>query len=47
LETPAVFLFGAGLNLNFRTFQNLVQARAVYGFLAESLFWAEIYPTVI
>jgi hypothetical protein len=47
LEAPAVFLFGAGLNLNSRAFQNLVQARAVYGFLAESLFWAAIYPTVI
>jgi radical SAM superfamily enzyme YgiQ (UPF0313 family) len=47
LEAPAVFLLDAGLNLNSRAFRNLAQAHAMDGFLAESLFWAEIYPTVI
>ena len=47
LEAPAVFLLDAGLNLNAGAFRNLVKAHAVDGFLAESLFWAEIYPTVI
>jgi radical SAM superfamily enzyme YgiQ (UPF0313 family) len=47
LEAPAVFLLDAGLNLNSRAFRNLAQAHVVDGFLAESLFWAEIYPTVI
>ena len=46
LRAPAVFLLDAGLNLNARAFRNLSEAHARDGFLSESLFWAEIYPTI-
>lgn len=47
LEAPAVFLLDAGLNLNARGFRNLAAAHAREGFLSDTLFWAEIYPTII
>jgi radical SAM superfamily enzyme YgiQ (UPF0313 family) len=47
LEAPAVFLLDAGLNLNIRAFRNLREANARTGFLKKTLFWAEIYPSVI
>lgn len=47
MQAPAVFLLDAGLNLNIRAFRNLRQAAAETGFLKNTLFWAEIYPTAI
>jgi radical SAM superfamily enzyme YgiQ (UPF0313 family) len=47
LRAPAVFLLDAGLNLNIRAFRNLREANRRTGFLKRSLFWAEIYPSVI
>lgn len=47
LEAPALFLLDAGLNLNLRGFRNLREANRRTGFLKRSLFWAEIYPSVI
>jgi radical SAM superfamily enzyme YgiQ (UPF0313 family) len=47
LRAPAVFLLDAGLNLNIRAFRNLREANQRTGFLKKSLFWAEIYPSVI
>jgi radical SAM superfamily enzyme YgiQ (UPF0313 family) len=47
LQAPAVFLLDAGLNLNIRAFRNLREANRRTGFLKRSLFWAEIYPSVI
>jgi len=47
MEAPVVFLLDAGLNLNIRAFRNLRQAAAETGFLKNTLFWAEIYPTAI
>ena len=46
LKAPAVFLLDAGLNLNGKGFRNLAEAQKQSGFLAEALFWAEIYPTL-
>ena len=46
-QAPAVFLLDAGLNLNIRAFRNLREANRRTGFLKRSLFWAEIYPSVI
>ncbi len=47
LKAPAVFLLDAGLNLNIRGFRNLREANRQTGFLKKTLFWAEIYPSVI
>ena len=47
LKAPAVFLLDAGLNLNIRGFRNLREANRQTGFLKRTLFWAEIYPSVI
>jgi radical SAM superfamily enzyme YgiQ (UPF0313 family) len=47
LKAPAVFLLDAGLNLNIRGFRNLREAHRQTGFLKSTLFWAEVYPTVI
>jgi radical SAM superfamily enzyme YgiQ (UPF0313 family) len=47
LAAPAVFLLDAGLNLNIRAFRNLREANRQTGFLKKTLFWAEIYPSVI
>ncbi len=47
LEAPAVFLLDAGLNLNIRAFRNLREANRRSGFLMKTLFWAEIYPSVV
>jgi Radical SAM superfamily len=47
MQAPAVFLLDAGLNLNIRAFRNLRQAAAETGFLKNTLFWAEIYPTAV
>src|SRR5262249_48077768 len=47
LAAPAVFLLDAGLNLNMRAFRNLREANRRTGFLKKTLFWAEIYPSVI
>jgi radical SAM superfamily enzyme YgiQ (UPF0313 family) len=47
VEAPAVFLLDAGLNLNIRAFRNLREANRRTGFLKRSLFWAEIYPSVV
>jgi radical SAM superfamily enzyme YgiQ (UPF0313 family) len=47
LSAPAVFLLDAGLNLNMRAFRNLREANRQTGFLKKSLFWAEIYPSVV
>jgi radical SAM superfamily enzyme YgiQ (UPF0313 family) len=47
MKAPAVFLLDAGLNLNIRAFRNLRQAAAETGFLKDTLFWAEIYPTAV
>jgi radical SAM superfamily enzyme YgiQ (UPF0313 family) len=47
VRAPALFLLDAGLNLNIRAFRNLRQANAEIGFLKNTLFWAEIYPTAI
>lgn len=47
LEAPAVFLLDAGLNLNIGAFRNLREANRRTGFLKKTLFWAEIYPSVI
>lgn len=42
-----MFLLDAGLNLNIRAFRNLREANRRTGFLKKSLFWAEIYPSII
>jgi radical SAM superfamily enzyme YgiQ (UPF0313 family) len=47
VSAPAVFLLDAGLNLNIRAFRNLREANRRTGFLKRSLFWAEIYPSVV
>jgi radical SAM superfamily enzyme YgiQ (UPF0313 family) len=47
LKAPAVFLLDAGLNLNIRGFRNLREAHRQTGFLKKTLFWAEVYPSVI
>lgn len=47
LRAPAVFLLDAGLNLNLRAFRNLREANQRTGFLKKSLFWAEVYPSVV
>ena len=47
LQPPAVFLLDAGLNLNIRGFRHLREANRRTGFLKKTLFWAEIYPSVI
>ena len=47
LKAPAVFLLDAGLNLNIRGFRNLREAHRRSGFLKNTLFWAEVYPSVI
>jgi radical SAM superfamily enzyme YgiQ (UPF0313 family) len=47
LGAPAVFLLDAGLNLNIRAFRNLREANRHTGFLKKSLFWAEVYPSII
>jgi radical SAM superfamily enzyme YgiQ (UPF0313 family) len=47
LQAPAVFLLDAGLNLNIRGFRHLREANRRTGFLKKTLFWAEIYPSVI
>ncbi|HLH94452.1 MAG TPA: cobalamin-dependent protein [Xanthobacteraceae bacterium] len=47
VDAPAVFLLDAGLNLNIRAFGNLREANRRTGFLKRSLFWAEIYPSVV
>jgi radical SAM superfamily enzyme YgiQ (UPF0313 family) len=47
LAAPAVFLLDAGLNLNIRGFRNLREAHRQTGFLKNTLFWAEVYPSVI
>ncbi len=46
-KAPAVFLLDAGLNLNIGAFRNLRLANQRSGFLKETLFWAEIYPSVV
>ena len=47
LQAPAVFLLDAGLNLNIRGFRHLREANRRTGFLKRTLFWAEIYPSII
>jgi radical SAM superfamily enzyme YgiQ (UPF0313 family) len=47
LQAPAVFLLDAGLNLNIRGFRHLREANRRTGFLKKTLFWAEIYPSVV
>ena len=47
LAPPAVFLLDAGLNLNLQAFRNLREANRRTGVLKKTLFWAEIYPSVI
>ncbi len=47
LAAPAVFLLDAGLNLNAKAFRNLMDAEARVGFLKNTTFWAEIYPTLV
>jgi radical SAM superfamily enzyme YgiQ (UPF0313 family) len=47
MQAPALFLLDAGLNLNIRAFRNLRQAARETGWLRNTLFWAEIYPTAI
>jgi radical SAM superfamily enzyme YgiQ (UPF0313 family) len=47
MQTSAVFLLDAGLNLNIGAFRNLRQAAVETGFLKNAEFWAEIYPTAI
>ena len=47
MRAPAVFLLDAGLNLNIRAFRNLREANRRTGFLKRSLFWAEIYPSIV
>ena len=44
---PSVFLLDAGLNLNAKGFRNLMEAEARVGFLHSTVFWAEIYPTLV
>lgn len=44
---PAVFLLDAGLNLNAQGFRNLLAAEARVGVLQSTMFWAEIYPTLV
>jgi radical SAM superfamily enzyme YgiQ (UPF0313 family) len=45
--SPSVFLLDAGLNLNAKGFRNLIEAESRVGFLKSTLFWAEIYPTLV
>lgn len=47
LQSPAVFLLDAGLNLNLKAFRNLREANRRTHFLKKSLLWAEIYPSVV
>lgn len=47
MNSPAVFLLDAGLNLNAQGFRNLVAADARVGMLRRTKFWAEIYPTLV
>jgi radical SAM superfamily enzyme YgiQ (UPF0313 family) len=44
---PAVFLLDAGLNLNAQGFRNLLAAEQRVGVLRQTMFWAEIYPTLV
>ena len=46
-KASALFLLDAGLNLNIRAFRNLREANRRTGFLKKTLFWAEIYPSVV
>ena len=43
----AVFLLDAGLNLNAQGFRNLIAAEDRVGVLRSTMFWAEIYPTLV
>lgn len=43
----AVFLLDAGLNLNAQGFRNLMAAEERVGLLRKTMFWAEIYPTLV
>jgi radical SAM superfamily enzyme YgiQ (UPF0313 family) len=43
----AVFLLDAGLNLNAQGFRNLLAAEQRVGVLRSTMFWAEIYPTLV
>ncbi|MDB4864279.1 radical SAM protein [Pirellulaceae bacterium] len=45
LDVHAVFLVDAGLNLNKQSFNNLFEAQKESGFLKNTQFWAEIYPS--
>ena len=45
LRAHTVFLLDAGLNLNVRGFRALLEAESRVGFLRQTTFWAEIYPT--
>ncbi|MEL0096605.1 MAG: radical SAM protein [Planctomycetaceae bacterium] len=45
LDVHAVFLLDAGLNLNKQSFNNLYEAQSESGFLKNTQFWAEIYPS--
>lgn len=47
LRSPTVFLLDAGLNLNAKGFRNLLDAESRVGFLRSTIFWAEIYPTLV
>ena len=47
MGASAVFLLDAGLNLNAQGFRNLLEAESRVGVLRSTMFWAEIYPTLI
>ena len=47
MGAQAVFLLDAGLNLNAQGFRNLLAAEARVGLLRSTMFWAEIYPTLV
>lgn len=47
MDARAVFLLDAGLNLNAQGFRNLVAADERVGLLRKTMFWAEIYPTLV
>ncbi|MBS0126837.1 B12-binding domain-containing radical SAM protein [Thetidibacter halocola] len=47
LESPAVFLLDAGLNLNGHAFRNLAAAHAQVPALRDRQFWAEVYPASV
>jgi radical SAM superfamily enzyme YgiQ (UPF0313 family) len=47
MGASAVFLLDAGLNLNAQGFRNLLAAESRVGVLRSTMFWAEIYPTLI